>query len=71
MENENKLEVNGMTCGGCEGSVKKIISRHFEIDIENVTASHEENRASIFANVANIDSVLALLDDAGFPAKKL
>ena len=71
MENEKKLEVKNMTCGGCEGSVKKIISRHFEIDIEKVSASHEANTASIMANVANIDSVLALLDDAGFPAKVL
>ncbi len=71
MADNIKLEVKGMTCGGCESSVKKIISRHFDIDLEKVSASHEKNHVEIFESVANLDAVFALLDDAGFPAQKI
>lgn len=62
-----ELNVTNMTCGGCETSVKKIISRHFEIDITNVDASHNDDRVLIHESVENLESVFELLNDAGFP----
>ncbi len=66
-----KIEVGGMMCGGCEGSVKKIISRHLQIDIEKVDASHQTNQASFLTDSPDLESLLSALDEAGFPSKSI
>ncbi|MGQ0732896.1 MAG: heavy-metal-associated domain-containing protein [Acidobacteriota bacterium] len=47
------LTVTGMTCGGCENAVKRVLS---QLDgVSDVAASHRENRVSVAFDPARAD----------------
>ena len=64
-EKEMKIKVNGMSCGHCEGHVKKALEA---IDgIESATASHEECLATITTS-KDVDeaAIKAAVEGAGY-----
>jgi len=48
-----KLQVTGMTCGGCENAVKRSVLR-LE-GVSNVTASHADNQVTVEYDAAKVD----------------
>jgi copper chaperone len=42
---EITLTVTGMTCGGCENAVRRVVSSI--AGVANVTASHRDNRVTV------------------------
>ena len=60
------LTVTGMTCGGCENAVKRVLS--MVEGVSNVTASHSANRVTLEIDTAktNKDAVAAAIARAGF-----
>lgn len=65
-----ELKVENMTCGGCVGSVQRILSRQLEVDPSQVQVDLDRGLAT-FPDVADDSLQLALqkLEKAGFPAK--
>ncbi len=63
-----KLKVEGMSCGGCVGSVKKILVRQLEVAEDSVDVSLDEGAANVPDDVdpARLDAALQKLDNAGF-----
>lgn len=47
------LAVTGMTCGGCENAVRRVVSSI--AGVSNVTASHTENRVVVDYDPVQID----------------
>jgi copper chaperone len=47
------LNVNGMTCGGCENAVKRAVS--MVAGVSGVTASHQDNRVTVEYDAAKTD----------------
>ncbi|MBA3270552.1 MAG: heavy-metal-associated domain-containing protein [Acidobacteria bacterium] len=47
------LTVTGMTCGGCENAVRRVVSA---IDgVSSVTASHQDNRVTVDYDAGKAD----------------
>jgi copper chaperone CopZ len=60
------LTVTGMSCGGCENTVKRAVST---LDgVANVTASHRENRVTLTYDPSKVDrsAVARRIEDAGY-----
>lgn len=60
------LTVTGMTCGGCENAVKRVLGT---VDgVSNVTASHSANRVTLDLDTARVtrDAVKAAIERAGY-----
>lgn len=60
------LTVNGMTCGGCENAVKRVLSM---VDgVSNVTASHDDNRVTLDLDPARVtrDAIKGAIERAGY-----
>lgn len=66
-----KLNVQGMTCGGCVRTVQTIIRKALDIDAADVKVELDSARATFPApeNVALL-SLLEKLDARGFPSTK-
>lgn len=62
---EIKLNVEGMTCGGCENRIKNALS---EIEgVESVVANHETNEVTITLNAEVEEETLKeIITDLGF-----
>ena len=58
-----ELSVSGMMCGGCEGSVKKILELH---GVANPTASHEEKKVTFDHDGADVEAIKAAIVKAGY-----
>ena len=61
-----KLNVSGMSCGGCEKSISKALLSH--TGVSDVTASHESGVVAIEFDDAQIQApqLRAAIEDAGF-----
>ena len=61
--------VGGMTCGGCEASVKMVVKK---LDgVEKVTASNKEGRATVTYDPAKVttDNIVAAIEKIGYTAE--
>lgn len=65
-----QIKVEGMTCGGCENSVKKALSTH--AGVGDVAASHEAGTVDIDFDPAQIQQAQLeqAIEDAGFDVAK-
>ena len=66
MADELTLDVRGMTCGGCENAVRRVVSL---IDgVANVVASHVQNRVTVTFDPArtNRQAIARALEKAGY-----
>ena len=65
-----QIKVEGMTCGGCENSVKKALSTH--AGVGDVEASHEAGTVDISFDPAKIQQAQLeqAIEDAGFDVQK-
>ncbi|RME01458.1 MAG: copper chaperone [Calditrichaeota bacterium] len=64
------LDVSGMTCTGCEASVKMALRK---IDgVKDVKASYKEGAATVTINPEKVkeEQLIQALDNIGYPAKK-
>jgi copper ion binding protein len=60
------LEVTGMTCGGCENAVARVVSR---LDgVSSVTASHAANQVTVHYDAAKVDrrAITEAIGTAGY-----
>ena len=63
------FNVEGMTCGGCEASVKMVVKK---LDgVEKVTASHKEGRATVTYDSSEVSTVdiKAAIEKLGYRAE--
>ena len=60
------LNVNGMTCGGCENAVKRAVS--MVNGVSTVTASHAEHRVTVDFDAAktNRAAIAKAIETAGY-----
>lgn len=61
--------IEGMTCGGCTGSLEKLLQQ--EAGIEAASASHEDNNCKVTLDPAQIsdERIAEITDKAGFEFK--
>lgn len=61
--------IEGMTCGGCTGSLEKLLQQ--ETGIETASASHEDNNCKVTLDPAQIsdERIAEITDKAGFEFK--
>ena len=66
MTEQMTLTVNGMTCGGCENAVKRVVSNL--PGISKVTASHRDNRVTVAYDPGKADrvAIAAAIERAGY-----
>ena len=60
------LTVTGMTCGGCENAVRRVVSM---VDgVSSVTASHRENKVTVEYDPARAtrDTITRAIETAGY-----
>ena len=64
------LDVEGMTCTGCEATIKTAVKK--VQGVKQVEADYESGTATVTINPekADIDKVIAAIDAAGYKAKK-
>ncbi len=63
------FKVGGMTCGGCEASVKTVVKK---LDgVEKVTASNKEARATVTYDATKVstDDIVAAIEKIGYTAE--
>ncbi len=60
------LTVIGMTCGGCENAVRRVVSSL--AGVRNVTASHKENRVTVEYDPAQAgrEDIARAIQQAGY-----
>ena len=63
------FKVGGMTCGGCEASVKMVVKKLDGVD--KVTASNKEGRATVTYDPAKVSTkdIEAAIEKLGYTAK--
>lgn len=63
------LTVTGMTCGGCENAVRRVVSS--VAGVSGVTASHKDNRVTVDYDPATADraSITRAIEGAGYTVK--
>jgi copper chaperone len=63
---EMTLTVNGMTCGGCENAVKRVVAT--VPGVSDVTASHRDNRVTVAYDPGKADraAIAAAIEKAGY-----
>lgn len=60
-----ELSVQGMSCGGCENSVKVAVGDI--AGVGSVEADHESGRVTVTSNgTADVDAIKAAIVEAGF-----
>ena len=66
MTEQLTLTVTGMTCGGCENAVKRVLS--MVEGVSNVTASHNDNRVTLDLDTSttNREAVAKAIERAGY-----
>ena len=62
------LSVTGMTCGGCESSVKRALEQHE--GVESAQASHADARVTVTFDEKSLspESLCTIIGEAGFQA---
>lgn len=67
-----ELKVEGMTCGGCVGSVRRILTKQLELPEDRVEVQLEGGRATVPDDVPGdkLEAALQKLSGAGFPATR-
>ncbi|MEM1350066.1 MAG: heavy metal-associated domain-containing protein [Myxococcota bacterium] len=66
------LHVRGMSCDGCVRSVRKIIAKSLELDVDGVRVDLESGRAHFEGpSDGRLDAALVRLEAQGFPSKRL
>lgn len=65
------LKVTGMSCGGCVGSVRRIIARQTGLDDEAIEVDLETGRARFPEPKTDLEALLEKLERAGFPSTPL
>jgi copper chaperone len=64
-----KYKVDGMTCGGCSGSLERLLN---ELDgVSQAKASHEDNSCEVTFDPAKVsdEKIAEIVDKAGFEYK--
>ena len=63
------FEVTGMTCGGCEVGVRRIVKK-LE-GVEDVEASHKEGTATVTYDPDQVDpeTIIAAIEELGYTAE--
>jgi copper chaperone len=67
---EAKLNVNGMTCDGCEASIAKGVNALAGID--SISANHEDSTAFVRfdSNKTDLTKITAAIEERGFEVAK-
>jgi len=67
-----ELKVEGMSCGGCVSSVKRILTKQLEVPEDEVEVELAEGRAVVPDSVSDDKLAVALerLTAAGFPSTR-
>jgi copper chaperone CopZ len=66
MADEMVLRVTGMTCGGCENAVKRVLSM---VDgVSSATASHKDKEVRVVYDPAKVDrsKIARAIETAGY-----
>ncbi|GAC1418621.1 MAG: hypothetical protein NVSMB57_13220 [Actinomycetota bacterium] len=60
------LKIDGMTCGGCESSLKEALERLDGVQV--IEVSHQEGTAEVLYEPehASIDALAQAVDEAGY-----
>ena len=68
-----ELKVEGMSCGGCVNSVKRILTKNLEVDESSIAVDLDAKSATIpdDTDTARLETALEKLKMAGFPAQRL
>jgi copper chaperone CopZ len=61
------MEIQGMTCGHCVGTVKRALGALGGVSITSVSVGHAD--VAYDATKANAQSILAAVTTAGYPAR--
>lgn len=66
------LKVEGMSCGGCVNSVRRILAKNLNVAEESVDVDLDDGRATIPDDLdgAAVDTALGKLEKAGFPSAR-
>ncbi len=64
------LKVEGMTCGGCSGTVEKVLNA--KDGVQTVSASHEQDQVDVEfdSSVIALATIETAIEDAGFDVVK-
>ena len=67
-----ELQVEGMSCGGCVSSVKRILARQLGLEPDDVEVDLDGRRARIpdDSDAAKLDEAFTKLEKAGFPTRR-
>jgi copper chaperone CopZ len=67
-----KLKVEGMSCGGCVSSVRRILTKSLALDEESVTVDLEAGQATLPDDVdpGALEDAMGKLQNAGFPTAR-
>ena len=66
MAEELTLTVTGMTCGGCENAIRRVLTM---VDgVTNATASHADNRVIVSYDTAKVsrEKIVRTIEMAGY-----
>lgn len=66
MSQSKTLIVEGMSCEGCSGRLKKLLEKH--ADVQQAEVSHVDGTAVISGNIDDAEAT-AIVDKAGFSFK--
>mgnify|MGYP006191527297 CR=1 FL=1 len=68
-----ELKVEGMTCGGCVSSVRRILTKQLDVGEDQVIVDLDASRATVPDDVPGerLDLALQKLSGAGFPAARI
>ena len=62
-----KIEIGGMTCGGCSGRVKSVLE--LNLNVESAEISHENNEGTVVTNgQISAEEVVKIIEQTGFTA---
>ena len=60
------INIKGMTCGGCTGSVTRVLSALAGVSTVNVSLAHANAEVAFDPSVINLDALRKAIEGAGF-----
>lgn len=66
MSHTKTLHIEGMSCEGCSGRLKKLLEKH--ADVEHADVSHADGTAVVSGSITDADASI-IVDKAGFTFK--